>query len=53
MRSIAFLFSVAAAPAFAHDGLHLHPHGIDGAWAFLALAVFGAGAIAAYVKVRK
>ncbi len=53
MRTFAILASLAAAPAQAHDGLHLHPHGIDGAWAFLALAALAAGAVAVYAKVRK
>lgn len=37
MRKIALLTAVlAAAPAFAHEGLHLHPHGIDSLWLLLS-----------------
>ncbi len=28
-----------AAPAFAHDGAHLHPHGLEAGWGLLAAAL--------------
>jgi hypothetical protein len=28
-----------AAPALAHDGAHLHPHGLEAGWALLAAAL--------------
>ena len=42
-----------AAPALAHEGAHLHPHGIDAAWLFLALPVIGAAVALAVVRPRK
>jgi hypothetical protein len=42
-----------AAPALAHEGAHLHPHGIDAAWLFLALPVIGAAVALAVVRSRK
>ena len=44
---------LAAAPALAHEGAHLHPHGIDAAWLFLALPVIGAVVALAVVRSRK
>ncbi len=28
-----------AAPALAHDGAHLHPHGLEAGWGLLAAAL--------------
>jgi len=54
MRPFAILAPILlAAPAFAHEGAHLHPHGIDAGWAFLAGTALGAAAIALLVRVRK
>ncbi len=54
MRPFAILAPMLiAAPALAHEGAHLHPHGIDAAWAFLAGSVLGAAAIAVLVRIRK
>jgi hypothetical protein len=42
LRPLAILAPLlVAAPALAHEGTHphLHPHGIDAAWLFLALPV--------------
>jgi len=48
----ALTLMVFASPALAHDGIHAHPHGIEG-WSvglvLLAVAVVGAVAL----KVRK
>lgn len=38
---------LAAAPALAHDGAHLHPHGFEAA---LALGLVVAGAVAVVLK---
>jgi hypothetical protein len=41
-----------ASPALAHDGIHAHPHGLEGWIVGLALLVIaGTGAVA--IKVRK
>lgn len=54
MRPFAILAPILVAyPALAHEGAHLHPHGIDSAWAFLAGTVLGGVAIALLVRVRK
>ncbi len=45
---------VAAAPALAHGGAHLHPHEAAG-WLplVLVLAAFGGAAVCAYARSRK
>lgn len=53
MKRLALMSSLLASPALAHGGAHVHPHGIDGAMAFLLLAVAVTGAVVAYIKVRK
>lgn len=54
LKRLAFLAPVlVAAPALAHEGVHLHPHGIDAAWLFLALPVIGAAAALAALRSRK
>jgi len=35
----ATILSVTAAPALAHDGAHLHPHGLEAGWGLLAAAL--------------
>lgn len=40
-----------SAPALAHDGAHLHPHGA-GNWIALALGLVGFG-VALWVQARK
>ncbi|SFQ94517.1 peptidase M23 [Poseidonocella sedimentorum] len=42
--------ALAAAPALAHSGPHLHPHGIDAAWIVAAVAL---AALAAVVWFRR
>lgn len=37
------LVTLAAAPAFAHTGVHMHPHASDASW----LAVLAAGLVIA------
>jgi len=49
---LALAASLAATPALAHDGLHMHPHGID-AGALLLAASVAAGAAVAYIKMRR
>ena len=34
-RMLAAMAALAAGPALAHEGLHLHPHGIDAGWLVL------------------
>lgn len=54
MRLLAALpVLLAAAPALAHTGAHLHPHGIGEGWAVLAASVVIGVAGIAYAKVRK
>lgn len=54
MRPFAILAStLIAGPALAHEGAHLHPHGIDSAWMFLAGTLLGGVAVAAYVRARR
>lgn len=44
---------VLAGPALAHTGAHLHPHGIDAAWIFLAGTVAGGVAVTLLVRARR
>ncbi|MGI1661217.1 hypothetical protein ACRDNQ_03165 [Palleronia sp. KMU-117] len=54
MKALSILAPLfAAAPALAHEGAHLHPHGIDAAWLFLALPVIGVAAALAVARMRK
>jgi hypothetical protein len=54
MRPFAILAPILlAGPALAHEGAHLHPHGIDGAWAFLAGSLVGGAAVAAFIRARR
>ena len=54
MRSFVVLTTIlAAGPVLAHEGAHVHPHGIDGAWAFLAGTLVGAAGILAVIRARK
>ena len=43
---------VLASPGLAHDGVHAHPHGVEGWIVGLALLVIAAAGVIA-VKVRK
>ncbi len=52
-RLAVFVPVLFAAPALAHEGAHLHPHGIDAAWLFLALPVIGAAVALAIARSRK
>lgn len=42
-----------AAPAFAHEGFHVHPHGIDAGWLVLGASLVAAGLVALKVRSRK
>jgi hypothetical protein len=54
MRPFAILSPILiAGPALAHEGAHLHPHGIDGAWMFLAGTLLGGLAVAALARARR
>jgi hypothetical protein len=44
--------ALLASPAGAHDGLHLHPHGIEQVWVVFAAAGVAAG-YAAWLRLRK
>ncbi|MGL4237175.1 hypothetical protein [Tabrizicola sp.] len=59
MTRILFPALLLAAPASAHEGLHLHPHGIEYGWlavaalgALIAVGVFGRRVLAA-IRARK
>ncbi|WP_150523801.1 peptidase M23 [Roseibium sediminis] len=43
-------FAILASPALAHEGLHVHPHGMD---SVLLLALGAAAVAAAIYVVRK
>lgn len=44
---------LAATPALAHPGMHLHPHGIGLAILVLVASVFAGGFAAVLISVRK
>ena len=57
MKTITPLFALTvlalATPALAHDGAHLHPHGIGVGTMLLLGAVIAAGLVAVAAKARK
>lgn len=44
MRALAAALALLPLPALGHEGLHHHPHGIEGVWFGLALLAL-AGAV--------
>lgn len=56
MSRLTLLFlPLLATPAFAHEGLHHHPHGVEFGWLSAALigSLLGGGAVYALVRRRK
>ncbi|MBN2905629.1 MAG: peptidase M23 [Rhodobacteraceae bacterium] len=45
--------ALAATPALAHPGAHLHPHGVDQAWIFAVATLFAAAVGALIARGRK
>lgn len=52
MKRLTLAALVAAGPAAAHPGGHLHPHGIDTVW-IVALSVGAVLAAVGYVRSRR
>jgi hypothetical protein len=52
-RMLAPLFVVSATPALAHQGLHLHPHGIEFGWLVAALIGAVGGSLISRFRGRK
>ncbi|MEE3317263.1 MAG: hypothetical protein VX202_05825 [Pseudomonadota bacterium] len=55
MRKLATLITAGitvSGPAFAHSGMHLHPHGIDAAMVALVGSVFAVAGTMVAIKVR-
>lgn len=48
-----FAFAFAALPAFAHDGFHPHPHGIELGWVIAALIGVAGGYALSWYRGRK
>ena len=51
MKHLFFVF--LATPAFAHEGLHHHPHGIDYGWIIAAAVGIAGGYVLARIRGRK
>lgn len=51
-HAISILAMLAASPAFAHSGAHLHPHGAV-TWIAVTLAALTVGGTMALVHVRR
>ena len=51
-RLYALLPALMATPVLAHDGAHLHPHGIDAAMVALVASVFAVAGTMVAIKVR-
>lgn len=49
----AVTMALAATPALAHPGAHLHPHGVDQAWIFAVATLFAAAVGALIARGRK
>jgi hypothetical protein len=52
-RILAPTLAVTALPAFAHDGFHPHPHGIELGWVIAALVGVAAGYALSWYRGRK
>ncbi|WP_205523935.1 hypothetical protein [Oceanomicrobium pacificus] len=52
MKTLVPLAALSPSIAFAHEGAHLHPHGIDAGWALLSVALLG-GVVVAVARARK
>ena len=52
MKKLAPFFALIASPALAHDGAHIHPHGVEALPLIPAVLTIAAGALVA-IKVRK
>ncbi|MCU9839189.1 hypothetical protein OEZ49_15545 [Ruegeria sp. WL0004] len=54
MKTMLFLpLTLIAAPAFAHDGFHLHPHG-SGDWLAVSLGLIACGlALLVWLKANR
>lgn len=52
-RLYALLPALMATPVLAHDGAHLHPHGIGIGWALIAASLGGVAVGYVVARVRK
>lgn len=53
VRLLAPALSFIALPAFAHDGFHPHPHGIEHGWLLAAFIGLAGGLALSWVRGRK
>lgn len=54
MKYAAFLTALfAAAPALAHEGMHIHPHGLGEGTMLLLGSLIGGAVVAVALKIRK
>ncbi len=47
------VLTLTATSAFAHDGAHMHPHGMESAWGYALVALLAAGATLLAVRLRR
>ncbi len=52
MLRLVTLMLMIAAPAWAHEGTHLHPHGAEGFWAAILAAGLVIAAVWAFGRYR-
>ncbi len=50
---IAAAISLTATSAIAHEGAHMHPHGMESAWGYALVALLATGATLLAVRARR
>jgi hypothetical protein len=53
MPALAAALALLPLPAFAHEGLHHHPHGIEGVWLGLGLIAIAAAVGFLWLRGRR
>ncbi len=50
---LATALTLAATSAFAHDGAHMHPHGMESTWGYALVALIASGVTLLAIRARR
>lgn len=50
---LATALALAAVPAMAHDGAHMHPHGLESVWLYALVALVASAVTSLAVRARR